>query len=70
MPHITTHTVQRLVGPIFADPEARQCLTAQQCAHIDAILQKPELSRRDIRKLLRAVEDVLDHALPDEDHED
>jgi hypothetical protein len=69
MPHITTHTVQRLVGPIFADPEVRQCLSAQQCAQVDAILQKPELSRRDLKKLSRAVDDILEHALPDE-HED
>lgn len=69
MPHITTHTVQRLVGPIFADPEARQCLTAQQCTQVDAILQKTEYTRRDVRRLSRAVDDVLQHALPDEDHE-
>lgn len=69
MPHITTHTVQRLLGPIFADPEARQCLTVQQCAQVDAILQKDHLSRRDIRKLSHAVDDVLEGALPHE-HED
>jgi hypothetical protein len=69
MPHITTHKVTQLVGPIFADPEARQCLTAKQCSQVDAILQKTEFTRRDLRILSRAVDDVLDHALPDE-HED
>lgn len=69
MPHITTHKVQQLVGPIFADPEARQCLTAQQCSQVDEILQKTIYTTRDIRRLSRAVDDVLHHALPDA-HED
>jgi hypothetical protein len=70
MPHITTHTVQRLFGPIFADPEARQCLTAGQCSQVDAVLQKDVLTRRDLKKLSRAVDDVLEHALPDDHNED
>jgi hypothetical protein len=65
MPHITTHKVNALFGPIFADPEARQCLTSKQCTQVDAILQKGELTRRDLKKLSRAVDDVLDHVLPD-----
>jgi hypothetical protein len=70
MPHITTHKINALVGPVFADPEARQCLTAKQCTEVDAILQKTEFTRRDVRRLSRAVDDVLHHALPGEGHED
>lgn len=69
MPHITTHTVQRYIGPLFADPEARQCLTPQECAQVDEILQKDEYTRRDIRRLSRAVDEVLHHT-QEHDHED
>jgi hypothetical protein len=70
MPHITTHKVQQFFGPIFADPEARQCLSVQTCAKVDSILQKTEFTRRDLRILSRAVDEVLDHALPEEHDED
>jgi hypothetical protein len=69
MPHITTHKVAAFLGPMFADPEARQCLSAKQCTEVDAILQKDELTRRDLKKLSRAVDDVLDHALPGADED-
>jgi hypothetical protein len=61
MSHITSGQILSLVGPIFADPVARQCLSQQECARVDAILQKNELSRRDKRRLARAVEDVITH---------
>ena len=61
MPHLTTGTIQSLIGPIFADPDVRACLSPQECSHVDAILQKDELTKRDRRCLARAVEDVLMH---------
>lgn len=66
MSHITSGQVLSFVAPIFSDPAARQCLSAQECARVDAILQKEDLSRRDKRRLARAVEDIITH----EDGED
>jgi hypothetical protein len=70
MPHITTHKIQSLLGPVFADPDARQCLTTQQCSQVDAILQKDEFTRRDVKELSRAVDDVLEHVLHDKHEHD
>jgi hypothetical protein len=61
MPHITTHKVTQAVGPLFGDPEIRECLTPQQCAHVDEIVQKEDLTRKDKRRLLRALASVLFH---------
>ena len=65
MSHITSGQILSFVGPIFADPNVRQTLEAPQCAKVDAILQKEELSRRDRRCLSRAIDDWLMH---EDDH--
>ena len=60
MSHNRDHIITLAIGPVFADPEIRQCLSAQQCMRVDAVLQKTgELSRRDKRWLLRALEDAF-----------
>jgi hypothetical protein len=59
MSHSRDHVIIDAIAPIFADPEIRQGLSTHQCSTVDAILQKDELTRRDKRKLLRALEDVL-----------
>jgi hypothetical protein len=70
MPHITTHKVTQVIGPLFGDPEIRECLTPRQCAQVDEILQKEELTRKDKRRLVEAIEDVLFHKQHDHDDED
>jgi hypothetical protein len=67
MPHITTHKVTQVIGPLFGDHEIRACLTPRQCAQVDEILQKEELTRKDKRRLVEALEDVLFHKL---DHDE
>lgn len=62
MSHVASHIVIQAVGPAFGDQQVRDCLTSHQCVQIDAILQKEEPTRREKRKLLRAIEDVLFHA--------
>jgi hypothetical protein len=57
--HETSHVIISAIGPVFADPRVRESLSAHQCSTVDAILQKDELTRRDKRKLLRALEDVF-----------
>lgn len=61
MPHETTHVIITAVGPVFSDPAVRQCLSPQQCAKVDAILQKDHYTRRELRIVLRALEDALFH---------
>lgn len=64
--HITSGQILSLVAPIFSDPVARQCLSQQECARVDAILQKEDLTRRDRKHLVRALDDIIRH----EDDED
>jgi hypothetical protein len=58
MSHSRDHIIIDAIAPVFADPEIREHLNAHQCSTVDAILQKDELTRRDKRKLLRALEDA------------
>jgi hypothetical protein len=57
--HSRDHIIITTIGPVFSDAEVRECLTSQQCAQVDAILQKEEFTRKDKRKILRALEDAL-----------
>lgn len=59
MSHITI--IINFVGPIFADPRVRETLEPEVCSRVDAILQKPDLTRRDRRCLSCALEDWLMH---------
>lgn len=59
MSHITI--IIDAVAPVFADPEIREGLDAHDCARVDAILRKETHTRRDARRLLRALEDSLMH---------
>lgn len=59
MSHNASHVIISAIGPIFANPEIRESLSAHQCTTVDAILQKETLTRRDKRKLLRALEDAF-----------
>lgn len=43
--------IARKVAEIFAAPEVRAEMTAQQCACVDAITQKEEPSDQDFREL-------------------
>jgi hypothetical protein len=64
--HKSSHVIN-IVGPIFSDPEVRDALELQTCTKVDAILQKTELSRRDLRCLSRAIDDWLMHVDGEDD---
>lgn len=60
MSHSRDHIITQAIGPVFADPEIRSCLSAQQCVKVDAVLQLTrDLTRREKRALLRALEDAF-----------
>lgn len=61
MTHNRDDIIINAIGPLFADPEIREGLDAHDCARVDAILRKESHTRRDARRLLRALEDSLMH---------
>lgn len=49
------------IAPLFADPEIREGLDAEDCTRVDAILRKETHTNRDACRLLRALEESLMH---------